>query len=165
MKAFSYRVKKEDCLDLPPKTYTKRIVHLTEEQKVLYGELKRNAITNLQGEYMTVNNVITEIIRLHQITAGFFKGESGIIKDLDNDKMRILLEIIEESEQKTIIWANWIYNIEQITLMIQQKFGPSSVVNFYGAVNSEDRSEAIRRFQNDPECRFFVARKSWHRGS
>ena len=39
---------------------------------------------------MTVNNVITEIIRLHQITAGFFKGESGIIKDLDNDKMRIL---------------------------------------------------------------------------
>jgi SNF2 family DNA or RNA helicase len=160
VKAFSYRVKKEDCLDLPPKTYTKRIVHLTEEQKVLYGELKRNAITNLQGEYMTVNNVITEIIRLHQITAGFFKGESGIIKDLDNDKMRILLEIIEESEQKTIIWANWIYNIEQITLMIQQKFGPSSVVNFYGAVNSEDRSEAIRRFQNDPECRFFVANPS-----
>ena len=135
-------------------------MHLTEEQKVLYGELKRNAITNLQGEYMTVNNVITEIIRLHQITAGFFKGESGIIKDLDNDKMRILLEIIEESEQKTIIWANWIYNIEQITLMIQQKFGPSSVVNFYGAVNSEDRSEAIRRFQNDPECRFFVANPS-----
>ena len=91
-------------------------MHLTEEQKVLYKELKRNAITNLQGEYMTVNNVITEIIRLHQITAGFFKGESGIIKDLDNDKMRPLIEIIEESDQKTIIWANWIYNIEQITL-------------------------------------------------
>ena len=44
------------------------------EVRKIYKELKQNAITNLQGEYMTVNNVITEIIRLHQITAGFFKG-------------------------------------------------------------------------------------------
>ena len=30
---FSYRVRKEDCLDLPDKTYIKREVELTEEQK------------------------------------------------------------------------------------------------------------------------------------
>ena len=32
-----------------------------------------------------------------------------------------------------------------------------STVDFYGAVSSEKRTEAIERFQNDPKCRFFVA--------
>jgi len=160
LKNFSYRVKKEDCLDLPPKTYTKRIVSLTDEQEKLYKDLKLKAYTNLQGDHMTVNNAIVEIIRLHQITAGFFKGESGVIKKLENNKMKTLFEILEESDQKTIIWANWVQNIEDITKELKNTYGPESVVNFYGAVNSEDRSKAIKEFQNNPKCRFFVANPS-----
>ena len=33
IKPFSYRVLKDDCLDLPPKTYMKRVIQLTPEQK------------------------------------------------------------------------------------------------------------------------------------
>jgi SNF2 family DNA or RNA helicase len=33
LKSFSYRVLKDDCLDLPPKTFIKRLVTLTPEQK------------------------------------------------------------------------------------------------------------------------------------
>ena len=160
VKQFSFRVRKEDCLDLPDKVYTKRIVHLTDEQDKLYKELKQQAYTNLQGEHMTVNNAIVEIIRLHQITAGFFKGESGIIKKLENNKMKTLLEILEESDEKTIIWANWVHNIEDITSELRRLYGPESVVNFYGQTSSEDRSKAIKEFQNNPKCRFFVANPS-----
>jgi SNF2 family DNA or RNA helicase len=160
LKNFSFRVKKEDCLDLPPKIYTKRIVSLTEEQEKLYEDLKLKAYTNLQGDHMTVSNVIVEIIRLHQITSGFFKGESGIITKLENNKMKTLFEILEESDQKTIIWANWIQNIEDISKEIANTYGPESIVNFYGAVNSENRSKAIKEFQNNPKCRFFVANPS-----
>ena len=82
---------------------------------------------------MTVNNVLTEIIRLHQITAGFFNGESGQVQKLKNNKLEALLEIIEDTDEKIIIWANWIYNIEEITNELVRIYGPSSVVNFYGA--------------------------------
>jgi SNF2 family DNA or RNA helicase len=109
---------------------------------------------------MTVNNVLTEIIRLHQITAGFFSGESGQIQKLSNNKLDALLEIIEDTDEKIIIWANWVYNIEEITNKLVDIYGPSSVVNFYGAVNSEKRSKAIDLFMNDPNCRFFVANPS-----
>ncbi len=136
IKQFSFRVRKDECLDLPPKLYQKRVVHLTDEQKILYNELKQQAHTNLQGDYMTVNNAMTEIIRLHQITAGFFKGESSIIKKLENNKMKTLFEILDESDAKTIIWANWVHNIEHITSELRQKYGPESVVNLYGAVSS-----------------------------
>ena len=33
LKPFSYRVLKDDCLDLPKKTYMKRTIELTDEQK------------------------------------------------------------------------------------------------------------------------------------
>jgi hypothetical protein len=33
---FSYRVLKKDCLDLPEKTFMRRTVELTDEQKKLY---------------------------------------------------------------------------------------------------------------------------------
>ena len=36
---FSYRVLKEDCLDLPDKVYMKREIQLTDEQKRLYKKL------------------------------------------------------------------------------------------------------------------------------
>ena len=160
LKTFSYRVKKEDCLDLPAKVYTKRVVQLSDEQRKVYNEIKDQAIANLDGDRMTVNNVLTEIIRLHQITAGFFSGESGQIQKLNNNKLDALLEIIEDTDEKIIIWANWVYNIEEITNKLVDIYGPSSVVNFYGAVNSEKRSKAIDLFMNDPNCRFFVANPS-----
>jgi SNF2 family DNA or RNA helicase len=160
LKTFSYRVKKEDCLDLPAKVYTKRVVQLSDEQRKVYNEIRDEAIANLDGDRMTVNNVLTEIIRLHQITAGFFSGESGQIQKLSNNKLDALLEIIEDTDEKIIIWANWVYNIEEITNKLVDIYGPSSVVNFYGAVNSEKRSKAIDLFMNDPNCRFFVANPS-----
>ena len=160
LKTFSYRVKKEDCLDLPAKVYTKRVVQLSDEQRKVYNEIRDQAIANLDGDRMTVNNVLTEIIRLHQITAGFFSGESGQIQKLNNNKLDALLEIIEDTDEKIIIWANWVYNIEEITNKLVDIYGPSSVVNFYGAVNSEKRSKAIDLFMNDPNCRFFVANPS-----
>jgi SNF2 family DNA or RNA helicase len=41
---FSYRVLKEDCLDLPSKIYIRREVELTEEQTKLYATMKQMAL-------------------------------------------------------------------------------------------------------------------------
>jgi SNF2 family DNA or RNA helicase len=44
LKPFSYRVLKDDCLDLPPKTYMKRIITLTPEQQKVYRQMKQLAL-------------------------------------------------------------------------------------------------------------------------
>ena len=46
LKPFSYRVLKDDCLDLPPKTYMKRVIQLTPEQKKVYEQMKKMALLN-----------------------------------------------------------------------------------------------------------------------
>ena len=75
---FSYRVLKEDCLDLPEKVFTKRHVELTDEQEKVYTEMKRDGYSRTRmASVMSTMNVMTQLMRLHQVTCGHFKADDG----------------------------------------------------------------------------------------
>jgi SNF2 family DNA or RNA helicase len=154
---FSYRVLKEDCLDLPDKIYIKREIELTEEQEKLYSTMKQMALATLNGQLLTAPNVLTQLMRLHQITCGHFKSDDGKIQELKNNRIEELMSILEETEGKAIIWANYIYDIERIVAAIKKEYGDNSVVQYYGATNTDERQKSIEQFQ-DPlsPFRFFV---------
>ena len=154
---FSYRVLKEDCLDLPEKIFIRREIELTEEQLKLYSTMKQMALATLNGKLLTAPNVLTQLMRLHQITCGHFKSDDGKIQELKNNRIEELMSILEETEGKAIIWANYIYDIERIVEAIKKEYGEDSIVEYYGAVNSDDRQKNIERFQ-DPRStfRFFI---------
>jgi len=153
---FSYRVTKDECLDLPPKQYAKRYIEMNDDQKKFYEQLRIAAIAIIEDETVSYNNKLTEIIRLHQVCNGFVKTNDGDLKEFKNPKLHALSDIIEESEGKIIIWANYIYNIESIIKFLKEKYGVKSVVANYGAIDSVTRTKAMRSFQEDDECRFFV---------
>lgn len=156
LQRFSYRVKKVDCLDLPPKVYQYRHVELTPEQKKLYKQLSDTAIATLQGKALTVDNVLTEILRLHQITCGHFKSDEGEIVDVPNNRLSELMDVLDEADDKVIIWANYVADIRKIEESLAKVYGPESVVSYYGDTSTDARSEAVKRFQEDPAVRFFV---------
>lgn len=156
LQRFSYRVKKADCLDLPPKVYQYRHVELTPEQKKLYKQLSDTAIATLQGKALTVDNVLTEILRLHQITCGHFKSDEGEIVDVPNNRLSELMDVLDEADDKVIIWANYVADIRKIEESLAKVYGPESVVSYYGDTSTDARSEAVKRFQEDPAVRFFV---------
>jgi SNF2 family DNA or RNA helicase len=156
LKNFAYRKTKKECLDLPEKIYTRRTISLSEEQRLLYDDIRTQARATLKGQELTVTNVITEILRLHQITCGYFKSREGEIQNVINKRIEALLEVCEDTDQKIIIWATYVHNIQQINRELIKKYGVDSVVTFYGDTSSDKRTEAIERFQNDPKCRFFV---------
>ena len=70
------------------------------------------------------------------------------------------MNILEETEGKAIIWANYQRDITQITDNIEKEYGPGSVVDYYGLTPQEDRQDNIRKFQSDPKCRFMVGTPS-----
>ena len=154
---FSYRVLKEDCLDLPDKIYIKREVELTDEQLKLYQSMKLVAMAALNGKVVKAPHVLTQMMRLHQITCGHLKTESGEIINIKNNRINELLNVLEEVEGKVIIWANYIHDIENIVEAINKEHGNDSVVQYYGAIESDQRQKAIEKFQ-DPHSpvRFFV---------
>ena len=157
LKPFSYRVLKEDCLDLPKKTYMKRTVELTDEQKKVYKQMKQEAIAFLNGKMVTSATVITQLMRLHQITCGHFKSNDGTVQDLKNNRISELLDIIQEIEGKSVIWAHYRHDIEKIVESISKKYGENTVVTYFGDTSTDDRQKAIKKIQ-DPNSpvRFIV---------
>ena len=157
LKKFSYRVLKEDCLDLPDKIYVKRNVELTDEQSKAYTTMKSAALASLKGKLATAPHVLTQMMRLHQITCGHLKNDDGTITDLKNNRLDELMSLLDEVEGKAIIWANYIYDIEHITKAIKKKYGDDSIVQYYGAINSKERQEGIIKFQDvKSPARFFI---------
>jgi SNF2 family DNA or RNA helicase len=156
LKSFSYRVLKDDCLDLPPKTFMKRVVQLTPEQKRVYEQMKKMALATLNGKMVTTMNVITQLMRLQQITCGHFKADDGSIQNIKNNRITELMDVLEEVEGKAIIWAHWRHDIDTIVESIEEQY-PGSVVTYYGDTSTEDRQKAIKKIQ-DPESkvRFLV---------
>ena len=157
LKPFSYRVFKEECLDLPEKTYVQREVELTDEQKQTYSTMKAAALASLKGKRATAPHVLTQLMRLHQITCGHLKNDDGTITSLKSNRINSLMELLEEVDGKVIIWANYIYDIKQIVAAIGKKYGEDSIVQYYGAIPSEMRQKYIETFQ-DPESKvkFFI---------
>ena len=157
LKPFSYRVLKEDCLDLPPKTFVKRLVTLTPDQKKLYIQMKQLALAQMDGKMMTTATVMTQLMRLQQITCGHFTADDGTTKDIDSNRLPELMNVLEETEGKVVIWAHWQRDVNRIIREISKKFGENSFVDYYGLTPMGDRQSNINKFQdlNSP-VRFFV---------
>ena len=157
LKKFSYRVLKEDCLDLPPKVYIQREVELSDEQRQIYSTMKSAALASLKGKMATAPHVLTQLMRLHQISCGHLKNDDDTITEIKNNRMSELLDVLDEVEGKVIIWANYVYDIKQIVKAISKKFGEDSIVQYYGAIDAETRQKNIVKFQDpDSDARFFV---------
>ena len=157
LKPFSYRVLKEDCLDLPPKTFVKRLVTLTPDQKKLYIQMKQLALAQMDGKMMTTATVMTQLMRLQQITCGHFTADDGTTKDIDSNRLPELMNVLEETEGKVVIWAHWQRDVNRIIREISKKFGENSFVDYYGLTPMGERQSNINKFQ-DPNSpvRFFV---------
>ena len=157
LKFFSYRVLKEDCLDLPAKTFVKRLVTLTPDQKKLYLQMKNLALAQMDGKMMTTSTVMTQLMRLQQITCGHFTADDGTIHDLDSNRLSELMNVLDEVEGKVVIWAHWQRDVHRIIQEIHKKFGENSFVDYYGLTPMSERQTNINKFQdlNSP-VRFFI---------
>jgi len=156
LKSFSYRVLKEDCLDLPDKIFIKRQITLSPDQRKLYEQMKKEALAVLNGKQVTTVNALTQLMRLHQITCGHFTADDGSIQRIPNNRVSELMNILEETEGKAIIWAHYQWDIKDIIKEIVKAHGPGSVVDYYGLTPQDERQGNIKKFQSNPKCRFLV---------
>jgi len=160
LKPFSDRVLKDDCLDLPKKTFMKRIVQLSDEQKKVYSQMKQTALAFLNGKAATTATVMTQLMRLHQITCGHFTADDGTTQILKNNRIDELINLLHEVHGKVVIWAHYRHDIETIVEHIKKEFNTdvdNCVMTYYGDTSVEDRQKAIKEIQDpDSPVRFLV---------
>lgn len=157
IKNLSARVKKEECLDLPPLVRKNIFVSLGADQEKHYEEMRKHFITYINDKACTAELALTKALRLQQIASGYIKTEDGTeIKLKDNPRLEALHDLLEEltPNHKVLVWACFKENYEQIRSVCDDlKIG---YVEVHGETPSSRRFESVENFNNDPKIRVFI---------
>jgi SNF2 family DNA or RNA helicase len=147
MSRFASIVRKEDCLDLPPKVFEQYEVELTSEQQRIYAEMREWACAEIEaGDFASATVAITRLLRLHQIVCGYVVNEDKEIRDIPSNRVTALTELVEQTSGQNIIWSNYRRNVDQIIEALR-KMGRHPV-RYDGSVNTDGRRLAVDMFQD-----------------
>lgn len=161
---YSYQVTKEECLDLPARSYREKYCELTEEQLFNYDEVYRELIgevdefkpATIYRFFTALSDVISgqEVkVGKHLITTPMFLNPE------DNPRIQTLLYTLNEGE-KTIIFCRYVHEIKAIEQVLKKEYGKNSTALFYGEVPLKKRVHELERFEKDKETQFLLANKN-----
>lgn len=147
MSRFASIVRKEDCLDLPPKVFQTYDVDLTDEQRRIYTEMKEWACAEIDaGNFASATIAITRLLRLHQIVCGHVVDEEKNVRDVPSNRIETLKEIVEQTSGQNIIWSNYRKNVDEIMAMLIK--AGRNPVRYDGSVDVSGRQHAVNLFQD-----------------
>lgn len=143
---------KNDALDLPEKTHINEYVEMTPKQAQIYREVTADIKANIDQIKMQ-NNPLAELIRMRQATGYTGILSSKVKESAKLDRMEELVEEAVENGKKVVIFSNW----TQMTLPIYNRLAVKYHGTYItGEVDSDQRAEHVRRFQEDDDCKFVV---------
>lgn len=149
---------KEQCLDLPEKSFADIRVDLQPWQRRLYDKMRDEMVCEVEamsGEQYrafapTALAKLTRLIQLASNPALIFPELEQVPAKFDALE-GIVADILSVPDRKVIIWSNYVKSIQ--TLL--QKIKGSLAI--YGGTAANDRQDIAWRFQNDPEVRVLIA--------
>lgn len=149
------RFKKSQCLDLPPVTHVERDAPLTTQQQKYYDLLKKKMVMEAGGEQVSSVNAAVNVNKLLQISGGAVYTDTKEVIEFDvKNRLKVILEVIEESSHKVLIFVPFTHTIELLhTFLIKNKIS-CGVIS--GSVSVNKRSEIIKQFQNSPDPHVLV---------
>lgn len=158
--SISYRVTKDECLDLPDQTFEDRYVTFDSRQRKIYNQLKKQGLAELEFGEVSASTVLTKLLRLQQLTGGFLTTESSDKPEAVNtaklDALEdILKDYVLESGQKLVIFARFRSEIFAIMDLMRKLHIPYGCI--YGDIPIDERGGIVDDFQNNPETKVFLA--------
>lgn len=149
------RFSREECIDLPPTTYSSRQVDLTPEQNKAFNDMVKTLMAEVSTEQITAVSEAAKLLKLLQICCGSaYVGESEVHLDA-SPRYSLVKEIVEEAEGKTIVFVPFTSALKRLVeYMRKHGFSTEAV---YGDVGRSQRDEIFRAFQKNENPRVLVA--------
>jgi len=149
----SFRITKEDALDLPPQVDVEVPIILASRR--VYDELRRRAIAEiegLRGEEGTALSrcVLTNILRLQQVTSGFVKTTDEREVELSSEKVDTLTDLLADAVAATgrvVVFCRFRDDVAQAALAAHKVMGGGPSMVIHGGVPQHQREAILDRFR------------------
>lgn len=177
IRPFIYQCRKEDVIDLPSKTFTKRFISLTKEQQEIYNELKKKRVAlipDTDDKRIVVKNILSLFGALQKVCGGFTTRETDevnrngkkiretllLLPINKNPKIKELKSIIDglADTEQLIIWSCYNTEIEMIEEALEgyktSKFERSCDVYNRG---DDEYKQRVKSNMNEKKTRYFIS--------
>ncbi len=160
IKPFILRRKKQEVLsDLPEKIEEIAYVDLSEEQSRMYAEIALQSKGILQEEgsgfYIHVFALLNKLKQVCDHPSLITKDENYFDKH-QSGKWELFVELLDEalaSNQKVVVFSQYLKMLDIIECYCKkEKIGFAGIRG-----TTKDRKGEVKRFQEDPSCKVFVA--------
>jgi SNF2 family DNA or RNA helicase len=158
-RATSFRIKKEQCLDLPEKLFLDVPVTLSEEAQKIYRTMAKEMIVEIEDTEATAAIVLVKLLRLSQITSGFVKDVEGQIRVFDDSKLRTTMDLLEDvlaNDEKVVIFTRFRKDISRLAVAAHERFKRAPLI-LSGSVPSDRRDSIVQEFHENPKKKIFIA--------
>jgi SNF2-related domain len=147
---------KKDLFTLPPLTVQDLEVGLDDAHAKQYKRLKANMVLEVEGQ-------VIEAVHAGALRQKLLMVSAGVANDVDGKKVTFNVKkrlnevkrIVEQSRSKVIVFAAYRCVCDLLETELAEIW-PNGV-KLYGGINGAKRDDIIRKFQTDPDCRWFVA--------
>lgn len=145
---YSYRVTKEECMDLPEKL-PDELIKVELKNKKEYKEMMQTS-TLMQHEILA-ENPLSRMIKLRQLASGFITDNDGKLIEYSTDKINMLDELIESLGKKIVIFCEFKYSIKKVSELLSKRKIK------YVTLDGEQKNKTIwRDFQSDESIQAIV---------
>lgn len=137
----AFSVRKDDCLDLPEKTYQERYVVMDPAQEKLYDDMLKENILEFEGHTTIGANQLAKLMKLRQITSGFTITDESISVPISRSKIDTLLELIEEipQDRQIIVWAQFHHEIN----LLLKELKDHGATGYYGLQSPKEKQDSL----------------------
>lgn len=158
---YTSRVEKKDALDLPEKIFTNRILTMNPAQKKLYKDMKDEFMVEIEKEEYEVTTVLEQMLRLQQITGGFYPrddGEKVTPTQIPgaNAKLNELMSLLDEISGKVVVWCQFRSEISMIADALTKAGVP--FVEFHGGIDDDTKRANVNSFRKSTPKVFLATR-------
>lgn len=149
------RFAKDECLDLPDVLYTTREVPLSPQVQKYYKQLKEQMMIEAAGVQISAVNAAAGLNKLLQISGGaVYTDDRGVLEFDIQPRLNALMEVIDETDYKVIIFVPYRHTIEIVSKYLTDKNITNEVIQ--GDVSATQRATIINQFQNMTDPRVLV---------
>lgn len=161
---FTYQVRKDDVLTLPPKHYSTRYVSLTGPQRREYEEVKDVYLMSL--DEIRPETIYKLFTALQHVVSGRhvlstpkerMVSTAAYEDPEDNPRIQCLLDIMKElGNEKAIIFCKYMSEVRDVMrTLLNHRY---TIIQYTGATNYNDRQTNRERFKDDVQV--MVANKA-----
>lgn len=150
------RFTQEDCVDLPPITYSARACEMSPTQKAAYKQMQSQMALEFKGgEKISAANAGVQMSKLLQIASGFIYSSQGKAARFDcSNKLAVLKGLIDEADKKVIVYCPFKKGVDELYTLLSKDY---DVAKVYGDTSKAERDKLFTLFQQGASPRVLVA--------